>query len=82
MVKWPGSCWGRGGPTQRALLEDLQRHLEALSAELQIRRLGSLGVQPEDVPGLAAQAQRASSTRGNPVELTRAELEEAISRSL
>lgn len=73
---------GRAGLTQAGLLDDLERHLTALAEELQIQRLGTLGVQPADVPGLAAQAMRASSTRGNPVELSHAELEEAILRAL
>jgi alcohol dehydrogenase class IV len=54
----------------------------ALVAELKIPRLGAYGIGPDAVPGLVARAQAASSTRGNPIPLSEAELTEILVRSL
>ena len=72
---------GRRGSSD-ALLSDLVAHIRSLVAELGIPPLASFGVMADDVPELAAKAMQASSTRGNPVTLTQAEFEEAISMAL
>jgi alcohol dehydrogenase class IV len=46
--------------------------------ELRIPRLRHYGLGSEHVPGLVEKAQRASSMKGNPLELTAAELSEAL----
>jgi alcohol dehydrogenase class IV len=61
---------GRDG----AAAADAIDHLEHLRAELEIPPLRAWGVTALHVPALVAQARRASSMRGNPVELTDAEL--------
>jgi alcohol dehydrogenase class IV len=48
--------------------------VQALSSDLSIRRLSSFGIAERDLPVIAAEAKKASSMRGNPVELTLDEL--------
>jgi alcohol dehydrogenase class IV len=48
--------------------------LDSVREELDIPRLGVYGMAESDVPILVAQARRASSMRGNPIELTDGEL--------
>ncbi len=52
--------------------------IRATVAALGIPGLGSYGLRPRDVAGIAARAATASSTRGNPVPLTDAELGAAL----
>ena len=69
-----------GSPSARA--EDLAGWLSALVEELAVPRLAALGVREEDVVRVAAAARRASSMKGNPIELTDEELGEALRVSL
>jgi alcohol dehydrogenase class IV len=62
--------------------EDGIAWLENLRTELLIPGLASYGLVMADLPPLVAAAQKASSMRGNPVELTDAEVEDMIRRSL
>jgi len=62
--------------------EDGIAWLRDLTTALSIPSLASYGLAEADMPLLVAAAQHASSMRGNPVELTDAEVEEMISRSL
>lgn len=48
--------------------------LEALCEDLAVPPLSRLGVDAAELPAVAAQALKASSMKGNPVELTREEL--------
>jgi alcohol dehydrogenase class IV len=57
-----------------ACADDGVRWLEALVRDLDIPPLHDYGVGVSDVPGLAEQAVRASSMKGNPIPLTRDEL--------
>jgi alcohol dehydrogenase class IV len=56
--------------------------VRTLCAELAIPGLGNYGLAPGDLPALVAEAQRASSTRGNPVQLTAEELTEIARQAL
>ena len=49
---------------------------------LGIPPLASHGMGPDDVPGVAEQASRASSTRGNPIDLTDEELQDILRSAL
>jgi alcohol dehydrogenase class IV len=69
---------GRAGATP----DDLAAALRELVAELGIPPLRSYGLAEQGVPELAAQAAQASSTRANPIDLTEAELAEAIAAAL
>jgi alcohol dehydrogenase class IV len=53
-----------------------------LCSALQIRGLRTYGVAEEDIPALVDKAAHASSTKGNPIALTTAEMTEALSRAL
>ncbi|MEN9933952.1 MAG: hypothetical protein RLZZ387_531 [Chloroflexota bacterium] len=63
-------------------VDGLVELLHELARSMAIPGLGAYGVTHADVPTLALAASRASSTRGNPVDLELAELEEALARSL
>lgn len=76
---------GRYGEVARILTDDPDALPEAGAAwvrdlveELQIPPLSAFGVDEELLPELIPAAQRASSMRGNPVELTAAELEAVV----
>jgi alcohol dehydrogenase class IV len=56
--------------------------LTELCGKLQIPPLRSYGVAEQDVPELVAKAARASSMKGNPIELTEEEMTDLISRAL
>ena len=56
--------------------------VRCLCRELQIPSLGSYGIQEQDVPALVEKAARASSTKGNPLQLTKEELTEVLTASL
>lgn len=73
---------GRRGASETEAADGLVVWLRDLAAELNIAGLGAYGVTAGDIPGLAERALQASSTRGNPVALTQAELEEAIAAAL
>jgi alcohol dehydrogenase class IV len=53
-----------------------------LCQELQIPPLSSYGIQERDVPTLVEKASRASSTKGNPITLTRDELRQLLTSAL
>jgi alcohol dehydrogenase class IV len=69
---------GRAGTTP----DDLVAALRELVTELGIPPLMTYGLAEQGVPELAAQAAQASSTRANPIDLTEAELAEAIAAAL
>jgi alcohol dehydrogenase class IV len=69
---------GRGGASP----EDLVAWLGELVAELGIPPLRAYGLTAAQIPDLAAQAARASSTRANPLDLEAGELAEAIEAAL
>ncbi len=52
--------------------------LHRLRQTLEIPRLGALGVSPSLIPPLIEGAEQASSSKANPVRLTRAEMEEIL----
>ena len=56
--------------------------LHELTATLAIPGLASYGLADAEIPEVVAAAQRASSMRGNPIELSDAEVSEIVSRSL
>ena len=56
--------------------------LHELTAALAIPGLASYGLAEADIPEVVAAAQRASSMRGNPVDLSDAEVTEIVTRSL
>jgi alcohol dehydrogenase class IV len=62
--------------------EDATAWLEGLAAALSIPGLASYGLDEAGTSALVAVAQRASSMRANPIELTDAELTEIVTRSL
>jgi len=62
--------------------EDGADWVASLCRDLEIRPLGAYGVRPADVPALAHKAAAASSMKSNPVTLTRAQLEELLTRAL
>jgi alcohol dehydrogenase class IV len=55
---------------------------KALCADLKVPSLSAYGPAPTDVPTLVAEAQRASSTKGNPIVLTTEELTEIVRQAL
>lgn len=56
--------------------------LEELTVSLGIPPLSRYGVQTSDFPIIIAQAQKASSMKGNPIELNENELESILAQSL
>jgi alcohol dehydrogenase class IV len=65
-----------------AKAEDGVQWVQALTTELRIPPLGAYGVREEDVPGLVEKTAVASSTKANPIPLTRDELTEILFRAL
>ena len=65
-----------------ARAEDGVAWLRTLVEELAVPRLSAYGIRRDDVTTVAAQARRASSMQGNPVELTDEELCEALGAAL
>ena len=59
---------------QDAHAEDGIRWLRGLCASLKVPSLATYGVTESDFPEIIAQAKRASSMKGNPIELTDSEL--------
>ena len=56
--------------------------LEALGADLAVPPLSRFGLSKHDIPQVVAQAQKASSMKGNPIELTGEELTCILHRAL
>ncbi|ACS81212.1 iron-containing alcohol dehydrogenase [Maridesulfovibrio salexigens] len=56
--------------------------VKTICAEMKIPGLGEIGVQEKDFKSLAAKAARASSMKGNPIELTENELLEILANAL
>ena len=56
--------------------------LQELTAALSIPGLATYGLAEADIPAVVAAAQKASSMRGNPIELTDAEVSEIVTRAL
>ncbi len=69
-----------GNPAASA--EDGAAWVEKLCADLDIPPLARWGVTQEDFPVLIVAAQKASSTKGNPILLTDEELAEVLERAL
>ncbi len=64
-----------------ASAEDGIRWLHQLCADLKIPSLGSYGVTADDLPAIVSQSRKASSMKGNPIELTDAELTSILDRA-
>jgi alcohol dehydrogenase class IV len=62
--------------------EDAIGWLRELTAALSIPGLASYRLTEDEIPAMLAAAQKASSMRGNPIELTDAEVGEILTRSL
>jgi alcohol dehydrogenase class IV len=56
--------------------------LGELTAALSVPGLASYGLDEAEIPAVVAAAQKASSMRGNPIELTDVEVSEIVTRSL
>jgi alcohol dehydrogenase class IV len=65
-----------------ATLEDGIAWLEELTAALYIPGLATDKLSEEEISGIVAAAQKASSMRGNPIELSDSEVTEIVTRSL
>jgi alcohol dehydrogenase class IV len=65
-----------------ASTEDAIAWLDELTAALSIPGLASYGLAQADIDAVVAAAQKASSMRGNPIELSNAEVSEIVTRSL
>jgi len=65
-----------------ATADDAVAFLEALVGDLDVPGLAAWGVTEGDVPGLVTAAARASSMRGNPIELTEDERAAVLRRAL
>jgi alcohol dehydrogenase class IV len=62
--------------------EDAIGWLQELTTALSIPGLASYGLDDAEIPAVVATAQKASSMRANPIELTDAEVREIVTRSL
>ena len=65
-----------------AEIEDGVAFVDELARELQIPPLSSYGMTSDQIPNLVARAAVASSTKGNPIVLTTAELTQVLERAL
>jgi len=65
-----------------ATAEDGAQFVHELTDRFQIPPLHTYGVRSEDFAVLIEKASRSSSMRGNPITLTRDELQEILARSL
>jgi alcohol dehydrogenase class IV len=65
-----------------AIAEDGVKWLEALCEELQIPRLGEMGVKPDDINNLVEKGREASSMKANPIRLTDEELHETLAMAM
>lgn len=68
--------------TSTAGAEDAIGWLHNLCADLNVPTLAQYGITPADIPTIVAQAQQASSMKGNPIALTPEELSEILHRAL
>lgn len=68
--------------TSTAGAEDAIGWLHTLCADLNVPTLAQYGITPADIPIIVAQAQQASSMKGNPIALTPQELSEILHRAL
>jgi alcohol dehydrogenase class IV len=66
----------------RAAAHDGVSWMQALCAALDIPPLSAHGVTEDDFPAIVEKAARSSSMKGNPIELTREEMEEILRRAL
>ena len=64
-----------------ATADDAVWWLTEICARLEIPPLRAYGVEDEHIPDLVAKAAKASSMKGNPIELTAEELTEIVSRA-
>ena len=62
--------------------DDAVRWTQSICRRLDIRPLSHYGFTLEGIPAVAAQAQKASSMRANPISLTDEELTEVLTRAL
>lgn len=62
--------------------DDLPAWIDRMRADLQIPRLSEYGVKASDVPSLCEKAARASSMKGNPIQLTLSDLESILLAAL
>lgn len=74
------ACILTGDPA--ALATDGIRWVQGLTAQLRVPALGAYGVRVEDVPALVEKTLIASSTKANPIVLTREELTEILLKAL
>ncbi len=65
-----------------AVAQDVVTWTREIIRELEIPPLKSYGVEEKDVSEICAEAAKASSTKGNPLELLPEELEEVLTQSL
>jgi len=70
------------GRDAAARAEDGIAWLQDLSAALNISPLATYGIKKSDFPAIAAQAKKASSMKGNPIELTDDELIKILENAL
>lgn len=69
-------------PSPQATADDGVAWVSSLVRDLQIPGLGHYGIGAGDLPGLVAQASRASSMKGNPILLSQEELTEILVAAL
>jgi alcohol dehydrogenase class IV len=69
-----------GSPAARA--GDGVAWVQDLSEALQVPPLAEFGLQAQDIPAVARQAQKSSSMKGNPIVLTEGELAEILRRAM
>ncbi len=69
-----------GNPNAR--IEDGVDFIEGLALQFAVPRLGSYGMTAADIPGVVAKAEQASSMKGNPIELSSAELTAILEQAL
>ena len=55
--------------------------LHQLCADLNVAPLSQFGFTTQDIPTVVAQAQKASSMKGNPIALTEEELQRILSKA-
>ena len=68
--------------TPNAAAEEGVEWVSQLCQELKVPPLSSYGVRKDDIPVLVEKASIASSTKGNPITLTPAELREVLARAV
>jgi alcohol dehydrogenase class IV len=66
----------------KAICEDAIYWLHEACDKMNIPPLGSYGITDTDLPQIAAQAKKASSMKGNPIELTDDELMEILEKAI